>query len=112
MAVQVDIIIVNWNSVTATCKAIERYLEKNLEELFCKIIVVDNGSDDDSLELLSSKGITVIPCKENLGFSRACNLGYQLCIGDYILLLNPDTESSPENLFALVEILEKNQVLH
>lgn len=109
MAVLVDIIIVNWNSGIATCNAIEKYLNQSSEKLICKIFVVDNGSDDNSLELLSTKDITSIPCKKNIGFSKACNLAYQLCTGDYILLLNPDTESSPENLLPLVEFLETHQ---
>lgn len=60
-----------------------------------ELIVVDNGSTDDSLQVLreATAGDTrmvVIEAGSNLGFSRANNLGIKSSRGDLVLLLNPD----------------------
>jgi GT2 family glycosyltransferase/lipopolysaccharide/colanic/teichoic acid biosynthesis glycosyltransferase len=55
--------------------------------------VVDNASDDGSVEMVRSKfpAVRVIANKENLGFARANNIGLREASGEYFLLLNPDT---------------------
>ncbi|HLI29580.1 MAG TPA: glycosyltransferase family 2 protein, partial [Terriglobia bacterium] len=59
-----------------------------------EVIVVDNASHDGCAEMLRSEFPTVrlIQSGENLGFSRANNLGYRLSLGEIVLFLNPDTE--------------------
>ena len=58
-----------------------------------EIYVVDNHSDDGSVEYISTRfpDINVISSNHNLGFSRANNIAIRQCQGEYVLLLNPDT---------------------
>ena len=86
----VDIVVVNWNSGRQLQACIESVIAFG-DGLVGKIIIVDNGSTDDSLNFGRSGGeITVIRAGENLGFARACNRGAAEATGDYLLFLNPD----------------------
>ena len=89
----IDIIIVNWNS--------NDYLQKCIQSIFVdtniviinKVIIVDNNSSDDSLsKILSHNKIEIIHNKENAGFAKACNQGYNVSTAKYVLFLNPDTQ--------------------
>jgi GT2 family glycosyltransferase len=74
-----------------------------------EIIVVDNHSQDGSVEYLQSRfpGIKFIACEENLGFSRGNNRAVPYARGKYILFLNPDT-ILPEDFFTIcLPFLEK-----
>lgn len=103
----VDIIIVNWNSGASTLKAIEPYLPDNCG-LGVNIIVVDNASLDDSVALLQNRVDNLIVNEKNMGFAKACNQAYPLCKSEYLLLLNPDTESSIATLQNLIKFLDVN----
>lgn len=88
----ISVIIVNWNAGRQLATCIQSVL-KSSNGLIQKIVVVDNGSTDDSLEQVGAfEGLEIIRAEENLGFGRACNLGASRCSSEYILLLNPDTE--------------------
>jgi GT2 family glycosyltransferase len=67
-----------------------------------EIIVVDNHSQDGSMEYLEPKfpGVKFLSQTENLGFSRANNLALTQAKGRYILFLNPDT-ILPEDFFSV-----------
>ncbi len=66
-----------------------------------EVIVIDNHSHDSSVGYL----MPFFPCvrfitnDENIGFTRACNQGYKLSSGKYVLFLNPDT-IVPEDCFS------------
>lgn len=57
-----------------------------------EIIVVNNASTDNTLEMLSnfSNRVKVITNAENLGFAKACNIGYAASAGNNVLFLNND----------------------
>lgn len=55
-----------------------------------EIIVVDNGSNDGTLEYCREQGITFISNADNRGFPAACNMGLKVACGDALLLLNND----------------------
>lgn len=90
---QLSIIIVNYN--------VKHFLEQCLlsvlrasQGLAIEIIVVDNNSQDGSVEMVQQKfgdTILVIANKDNPGFSKANNQGIDIAKGKYVLLLNPDT---------------------
>lgn len=86
----IDIIIVNWNSGSQlrTCvRSIDRYGSG----LVKKTIVVDNGSVDGSDDCADdAPDINIVRTGINLGFGKACNLGAQQAMSDYLLFLNPD----------------------
>jgi GT2 family glycosyltransferase len=88
-----SIVIVNWNSIAYLREAIVS-IYKYTRDLSFEIIVVDNASTDGGVRDLKDDFpmITVVESRENLGFSRANNLGYQHSSGNYLLFLNPDTK--------------------
>lgn len=58
-----------------------------------EILVADNGSSDDTLELLASDfpQVKVMPMGSNLGFTKPVNHMLRAAVGDFLLVLNPDT---------------------
>lgn len=110
---KVSIIIPNWNGEKFIFDCLES-LEK-VEYGNFSIIVVDNGSNDNSVAILDEKysEIIVLRNAENLGFSAACNRGikYALNAGaNFVLLLNNDTVVSPDFLKKIVKAGEKNEI--
>lgn len=87
-----SIVIVNWN-VRELLQKLLTSLSKNVSGISSEIVVIDNASQDGSVEMLRSQfsHITFIENKENVGFGRACNQGVRVTTGEYILFLNPDT---------------------
>jgi len=89
----VSIIIINYNTYHLTTKCIESIYSKTKN---CKyeIILVDNASSecDPHLFLKKFPEINLIISSTNTGFAGGNNLGIAVAMGDYILLLNSDTE--------------------
>lgn len=72
-----------------------------------EVVVVDNGSVDDSRALLARyPWVRSVPSDRNLGFAGGNNLGLRHCLGELILLLNSDTVVRPDFLTPLVEHME------
>ena len=89
---ELSVIIVNYNGAhyLTDCFA---SIKKHLNCLDYEIIVVDNASTDDSLNLIKSDfpEVILIESKENLGFGKANNLGVSYAKAPTLLLLNNDT---------------------
>ncbi|WP_426350480.1 glycosyltransferase family 2 protein [Alloiococcus sp. CFN-8] len=88
-----SIIIVSYNTSEMTAKAVSSVID-TVKSYSYEIIVVDNDSKDNSPKILKElfeDKIILIENKENLGFSRANNMGIRMARGEYILLLNSDT---------------------
>jgi len=87
----VSVIIINYNTPDLTQNCINSIF-KYTNGIDFEIIVVDNASSDNSIEILSKdKKIILIKNKTNLGFGKANNIGYKYATGKYIALLNSDT---------------------
>jgi len=94
--IYISVIILNWNNLTDTIVCIDSLFNSTMQ--INKIIVVDNGSTDNSGNLLEKryggdKNIKVILNASNEGFSRGINLGIREAIKnkpDFLLLLNND----------------------
>lgn len=82
-----------------------------LENSSCpfEIIVVDDGSQDDSVSWLRKNypEIFLIQNSENCGFSKACNQGIAKANGDLVLILNTDVQLSPDYLLHLLPYFYK-----
>ena len=105
----VSIIIVNFSGkiLLENClKSLKNITYKNYE-----IILVDNNSNDDSVEFVRNNypEITIIELPKNYGFVRPNNLGAQKAKGQYIFFLNNDTEVTPTFLENLVKVLDNNE---
>lgn len=73
---------------------------------FDQIIVADNGSTDDSVQLAERTGAQVIRLGGNLGFAAAVNRGVQAAQTGWIAILNNDVILEPEWLATLVDAAE------
>ncbi len=106
---RVFIILVNWNNWQDTLECIRSLA--NINYANHRIIVIDNGSTDDSFKRLkrSSPKVKLIRSQENLGFAGGNNVGIRYSLGnkaDYVLLLNNDTVVDKDFLEPLVQFLE------
>jgi len=75
-----------------------------------EIIVVDSASDDGSPALLRENypAVTLLEQSENIGFTRGNNIGLAQARGDYLLLLNPDTEVGPGALAQMIDYMMRH----
>ncbi len=89
---KLSVVIVNYNVKFFLEQCLISVL-KAIDSINSEIIVVDNNSIDGSVKMLKDRfpQVQIIENKDNLGFSRANNQAIQICKGEYILLLNPDT---------------------
>lgn len=109
----ISVVIPNFNGKELLEKNFPKVISafQNLKNNILEIIIVDNGSNDDSVNYLNQnfKGkFKLIKHTENRGFSKAINMGVRSSKGDFVLLLNNDV--SPENNFLEgVEVLFKDK---
>ena len=104
---KLSIIIPTWNTATITLKCVQS-IKKHLPALNPQIIVVDNASTDNTLNLLKKENITLVNNLKNLGFSKACNIGAKKVTGEYLLFLNSDMELIDDSLTNMLKFLHKN----
>ncbi|MBT8387867.1 MAG: glycosyltransferase [Ignavibacteria bacterium] len=105
-----SIIIVNYN-VKEFLQNLLHSIDKASQNLSSEIIVVDNASDDGSIELLKSKfpSVKLIENKTNLGFGKANNQALNIAQGKYLLLINPDAIVSEDTFTKMIEFLEEQK---
>lgn len=106
---KVSIIILNWNGKEDTIECLESL--KKITYSNYEILLVDNGSTDDSVECFRKQypEIEIIENKKNLGFPEGNNVGIRKAINkgtDYVLLLNNDTTVDKNFLTELVNVAE------
>ena len=107
-----SIIIPTFNNLNFSFQCIQSVLlyTKNFE-----LILVDNGSTDGSINYFSSlekshDNIHLIALPENLGYGPACNKGFEISTGDYIVFLNNDAIVTPDwadQLISAIPLCEK-----
>lgn len=102
----VSIVIPNWNGLSHLPACMRALSEQTFTDF--ETIVVDNGSSDLSVEYLEREwpNVQVVRLGENRGFPAAVNAGFEKTTGDYIVLLNNDTEARPDWLHNLVSAMD------
>jgi GT2 family glycosyltransferase len=102
-----SIIIVNWNTRQLLSQCLRSMID-NLHGMSIESFVVDNGSTDNSVEMVRIEfpEVTLIENHENLGFARANNQAIQHSQGRYILLLNSDAFLSPNAIQKMIQLME------
>ena len=94
------------------------YIEQCLHSLFravdgieTEVYIVDNHSDDGSVEYLTQKfpDVNIISSNRNLGFSRANNIAIKQCTGEYVLLLNPDTIVGENTIRDVLQFMDAHE---
>jgi GT2 family glycosyltransferase len=106
MKVSVVIVTYNYEGYIRPCLDSLRQQTAGLE-----IIAVDNASSDQTVGIIKSDypEVRVIQNTENRGFASANNQGFEVAKGEYILVLNADTEmQDPATISELVGYLEGN----
>lgn len=88
----VTVITVSFNSAVPLRAMLNTLPER------CPVVVVDNASEDDSVEVARRTGATVIVNEQNVGFARACNIGADAAQTEYLFFLNPDTELESDTI--------------
>ena len=99
----VAIVVLTWNALASTQSTLEA-LQDRTDHPVWRVVVVDNGSTDGTVEWLRQLGwVTLIENSENLGFSRGCNLGIAATRPDEdVVLMNNDVVvTDPQWLTAL-----------
>lgn len=103
----ISIIIPNYNGRNYISACLDSLFKQSLIPF--EIIVVDNASKDESLKIVERyKDVRLIKLDKNYGFSKAVNKGIKAAKGDYVVLLNNDTEVDKDWLLELVNCIEKD----
>jgi N-acetylglucosaminyl-diphospho-decaprenol L-rhamnosyltransferase len=104
----VSIVVVSYN----TCNLLDECIFSINKEtsLAYEIIVVDNGSTDNSCQMLREKypEVILIENRKNVGFARANNQGFWIAKGKYFFMLNPDTLILAGAIDKLVSFMKEN----
>jgi hypothetical protein len=117
----IDVIIVSWNVSALLGNCLSSILaqtgagEPTEPELAVgghrvRVHVVDNGSTDDTVQMVRERfpWVHLLVSQQNLGFTGGNNLGLDYARGEYVLLLNPDTELAPDALALLLQALAEH----
>lgn len=109
---KVAIVIINWNGYEYTHSCLRSLQACNYDNF--KIIVVDNGSEDDSGRKIKAEftDIIYLQNEQNLGFSGGNNTAFEYLKPldfDYVMLLNNDTIVTPDFLRHLVKSISKSE---
>src|SRR5437868_4668092 len=103
----VSIIILNYNGKKWLEKCLPSWKKVTYPEV--EVIVVNNGSSDDSAEFVKKKfpEVRLLDIQPNRGFAGGNNYGVKKAKGKYVLILNNDTTVMPDILDPLVDTMEK-----
>jgi GT2 family glycosyltransferase len=103
----VSVILVNYNTAHLLDRALAA-LEAGRGALTVQVIIVDNASRDNSVEVLHTRhrDVDLIENKVNVGFGRANNQAVPRACGRYLLLLNTDAFVAPDTLEKTVNFMD------
>ena len=106
---KLSVVIVSYN-VRDYLENCLQSVSRALEGIEGEVFVVDNHSDDDSVEAVRSQypWVRLIENQENMGFSRANNIAIREARGEYVLLLNPDTIVEEATLREVLRFMEEH----
>jgi GT2 family glycosyltransferase len=105
----VTALTLNWNRPVETLECLQTLAEQTYSPL--QLLVVDNGSSDDSVERIKSRfpHVDLLASHQNLGFAAGANLGLRRALkagSDLIFLLNNDTTVEPDTLLYLIDQMQ------
>ena len=105
---KVTIYILNYNYIKYVAKAIESALSQTYKNL--EILVIDDGSTDDSLEIIHkySDRLQIIE-QNNVGLVKSIIKAFSIAEGDYVVRLDADDWLDPKCIEELVEKISKNK---
>lgn len=107
--IDLSVVIVSYNTKDFLKNCLDS-IYKTSKNFSFEIIVVDNASSDNSADLVSReyKDVILIKNSQNLGFSKANNLGVKKSTGRYVLFLNSDTLVYENTLKYMIDFMDEN----
>lgn len=102
--------IVSWQTAQLLDRCLAS-LPAALGDLAAEVVVVDNASNDGSVEVARGHGARVVVNDINVGYARAMNQAFAGADSPFLIALNPDTVSRPGALVRLVRALESDASL-
>ena len=108
---KIFVIVLNWNGAEDTCQCVLSVQQIDYSNY--EIIIVDNGSKDDSVKVFKEKfpEISIIETGQNLGYAGGNNKGIDFALkneADYILILNNDATVDSSLLNNFTEVAENH----
>jgi hypothetical protein len=108
-SVRLSVIIVNYNVREFLHHALTS-VRKAMKGIRGEILVVDNASDDGSVEMIRTRfpDVQLIVNKSNVGFAAANNIALRRARGEVLLLLNPDTVVQEDSMKVMLRFFDEN----
>ncbi len=108
--IEADLIFINWNSADLILPAVKT-LKENGVSVNYKITVIDNGSTDDSCELIRREvpEADVVEVGWNSGFAAAVNRGLMETSAPYAFILNTDIEFNNDVVGIMISALKNDE---
>lgn len=108
---EVSVIVLNWNGKRFLSDCLGSLLNQSYSSY--EVLLVDNGSTDDSLQFASeafgkNSRLRILALTENYGFSRGNNIGINNSRGQYVIILNNDTRVRKDFIKELVSIAKSD----
>jgi GT2 family glycosyltransferase len=104
----ISVIIVSYKTIELLQQCLRSIQIKTVNVAY-EIIVVDNASDDGSIEMVETEypDVRLVASRENIGFGRGNNAGTRLATGTYCMFLNPDTVLQNNALKIFFDFMER-----
>lgn len=101
------VVLLNWNGAALLEKFLQQVIDYSHD---CDVIVVDNGSTDNSVSFLKEKfsGVKLIELSKNFGFAGGYNEALKQISAEYFILLNTDVEVTPGWIKPVIDFLDSN----
>src|SRR4030042_6244285 len=105
----ISIILVTHNSERYISSCLNA-LAKAIQNIRHEIFIIDNQSMDKTKTLIKECGnaVCLIENNQNIGFTKAFNIGLRKSSGEFILLINPDTIIKSDSLLPLIDFMRNN----
>jgi GT2 family glycosyltransferase len=100
----VSIVVVNYNGEKFIRRCVDSILSQSVPP--CEVIVVDNNSNDESLQVLQhlqDPRLRILSLSKNTGYAAGCNAGIQESYGELVAVLNNDVVLDRDWLKALLD---------
>lgn len=107
----VSVLIVNWNGAEVLPECLSSVLLLNHKNI--EIVVVDNGSTDDSVDIVDKicgGKAKIVRLEKNVGFAAGMNAGFEKAAGEFIATLNNDMVVEPSWLDQPLELFKDKSV--
>ena len=104
---KLSIVILNYRNAGLVKQCLRGLVDAHIK-LEHEVIVVDNASQDNCLQIVAQHfpAVQRIALSENRGYAAGNNAGLKVARGEYVLILNPDTAVFPGSLERLVEFMD------